>query len=316
LVALSPAVVASSAVPSPVAAAPSSDNLLTAVRTVTQRVKPAVAQITNQQEVQTSQFNQPFVVPAGVGSGVIYDSQGHILTNNHVIEGAQQICALRLSRTPKTADSEQSVRRDPYSADGCCWTDVGCQRCRGGYVVVTAVEFGSGPPWCNRSGANVGEQVGDGDDVIAVWAGPAGTKPSAEYAALVAPLLTQEPRLTRGALIDDRRGGQSARQAETQFVGRQLTMTEPTLAAGVRAVRLAAMSGKAAPAGSAHALVVRSVAIVTQRVAPRSAAGVGAWKRQSASAGGRDERDGPGWRRPVLDHRRPEPDARPRPAVG
>jgi hypothetical protein len=229
---------------------------------------------------------------------------------------SRSTCALRLSRTPKTADSEQSVRRDPYSADGCCWTDVGCQRCRGGYVVVTAVEFGSGPPWCNRSGANVGEQVGDGDDVIAVWAGPAGTKPSAEYAALVAPLLTQEPRLTRGALIDDRRGGQSARQAETQFVGRQLTMTEPTLAAGVRAVRLAAMSGKAAPAGSAHALVVRSVAIVTQRVAPRSAAGVGAWKRQSASAGGRDERDGPGWRRPVLDHRRPEPDARPRPAVG
>jgi S1-C subfamily serine protease len=72
-------------------AATSSDNLLTAVRTVSQQVKPAVVQITNQQEVQTSQFNQPFVVPAGVGSGVIYDSQGHILTNNHVIEGAQQI---------------------------------------------------------------------------------------------------------------------------------------------------------------------------------------------------------------------------------
>jgi serine protease Do len=91
LVAPSPAVVASPAVPGPVAAAPSSDNLLTAVRTVSQQVKPAVVQITNQQEVQASQFNQPFVVPAGVGSGVIYDSQGHILTNNHVIEGAQQI---------------------------------------------------------------------------------------------------------------------------------------------------------------------------------------------------------------------------------
>jgi serine protease Do len=91
LVAPSPAVVTSSAVPSPVAAAPSSDNLLTAVRTVSQRVKPAVVQITNQQKVQTSQFNQPFVVPAGVGSGVIYDSQGHILTNSHVIEGAEQI---------------------------------------------------------------------------------------------------------------------------------------------------------------------------------------------------------------------------------
>jgi hypothetical protein len=27
-------------------------------------------------------------------------------------------CALRLIRTPRTADTEQSVRRDPYSADG------------------------------------------------------------------------------------------------------------------------------------------------------------------------------------------------------
>jgi len=91
LVVPSPATVASPTALSPIAAAPSSDNLLTAVRTVSQQVKPAVVQITNQQEVQTSQFNQPFVVPAGVGSGVIYDSQGHILTNNHVIEGAQQI---------------------------------------------------------------------------------------------------------------------------------------------------------------------------------------------------------------------------------
>jgi serine protease Do len=68
-----------------------SDNLLSAIRTVSQQVRPAVVQITNQQQVQTGQFNQPFVVPAGVGSGVLYDNQGHILTNNHVIEGAQQL---------------------------------------------------------------------------------------------------------------------------------------------------------------------------------------------------------------------------------
>jgi serine protease Do len=112
LVALSPAVVASSAVPSPVAAAPSSDNLLTAVRTVTQRVKPAVVQITNQREVQTSQFNQPFVVPAGVGSGVIYDNQGHILTNNHVIEGAQQ---LLVSLPDKRSFPAKLVGADPQT---------------------------------------------------------------------------------------------------------------------------------------------------------------------------------------------------------
>ncbi|HEX5140821.1 MAG TPA: trypsin-like peptidase domain-containing protein [Dehalococcoidia bacterium] len=54
---------------------------------VVAEVKPATVQITNQQ-IQLDQLNQPQKVPAGVGSGVIYDDQGHILTNNHVIEGA------------------------------------------------------------------------------------------------------------------------------------------------------------------------------------------------------------------------------------
>ncbi|HEX9012343.1 MAG TPA: hypothetical protein VF813_02460, partial [Anaerolineaceae bacterium] len=62
----------------------------TAVRQVAGKVKPAVVQITNEQ-VQLGQFNQPFTTPAGVGSGVIYDQQGHILTNNHVVTGAQRL---------------------------------------------------------------------------------------------------------------------------------------------------------------------------------------------------------------------------------
>ena len=61
-----------------------------AIRLVAQQVKPAVVQITNEQS-QLDQFNQPFDVPAGVGSGVIYDQQGHILTNNHVVEGAEKL---------------------------------------------------------------------------------------------------------------------------------------------------------------------------------------------------------------------------------
>lgn len=54
---------------------------------VVKAVEPAVVQVTNNQ-VQYNQFNQQQTVPAGVGSGVIYDSEGHILTNNHVIAGA------------------------------------------------------------------------------------------------------------------------------------------------------------------------------------------------------------------------------------
>ncbi len=74
----------------PQAAVATSGDFATAIRQVAQKVRPAVVQITNQQ-VQVDQFNQPFTVPAGVGSGVIYDRDGHVLTNNHVIEGADQL---------------------------------------------------------------------------------------------------------------------------------------------------------------------------------------------------------------------------------
>src|SRR6266508_2262546 len=62
-----------------------------AIRNVAQQIKPAVVQITNEQYQVDGFTNTPFTVPAGVGSGVIYDDQGHILTNNHVVAGAQQL---------------------------------------------------------------------------------------------------------------------------------------------------------------------------------------------------------------------------------
>ena len=74
----------------PPAAPLSASDFGSAIRLVAQKVKPAVVQITNEQS-QVDQFNQPFDVPAGVGSGVIYDKQGHILTNNHVVEGAEKL---------------------------------------------------------------------------------------------------------------------------------------------------------------------------------------------------------------------------------
>jgi S1-C subfamily serine protease len=81
---------ASNASPTVAEPSPLATDLTGAIRAVVDRVKPAVVQITNMQ-TQLDQFNQPFTVPAGVGSGVIYDNQGHILTNNHVVAGAQQL---------------------------------------------------------------------------------------------------------------------------------------------------------------------------------------------------------------------------------
>jgi S1-C subfamily serine protease len=78
---------------------------------VANRIKPAVVQITNEQ-TQLGQFNQPFTVPAGVGSGVIYDSQGHVLTNNHVIAGAQQ---LLVSLPDRRSFAAKIVGSDPLT---------------------------------------------------------------------------------------------------------------------------------------------------------------------------------------------------------
>jgi len=71
--------------------APAAPQAAPDIRTAAQRVSPAVVQITNQQQVSTGQFRQPVPQTAGIGSGVIYDPSGLILTNNHVIEGASAI---------------------------------------------------------------------------------------------------------------------------------------------------------------------------------------------------------------------------------
>ncbi len=59
-----------------------------AIINVVNQDKPAVVEITNEQ-TSVSQLSAP--VPVGTGSGFIYDNQGHILTNNHVVQGAQSL---------------------------------------------------------------------------------------------------------------------------------------------------------------------------------------------------------------------------------
>ena len=53
------------------------------------RVLPSVVSITTRQ-IERDQFNQS-VPTRGLGSGFIIDRQGHVLTNNHVIEAAEDI---------------------------------------------------------------------------------------------------------------------------------------------------------------------------------------------------------------------------------
>ncbi len=65
-------------------------------RSVANSCEPAVVHITQMRQVQnTTWWGQPVgptrIVPSGVGSGVVVDADGYVLTNNHVIEGAKQL---------------------------------------------------------------------------------------------------------------------------------------------------------------------------------------------------------------------------------
>ena len=107
-----------------------------------------------------------------------------------------------------------------------------------------------------------------------------GSKPTTEYAALVAALLTKERRITRGALVNDGRLWETASKAELELVGWSLAETKTTLAAGVRAVGLATSIWEVALACGAHARLAWSRSIVTQRSFPLAAADVDALTRR------------------------------------
>jgi serine protease Do len=71
------------------------------------RVLPAVVSITTRQ-IETNHCNQP-VPTRGLGSGFIVDGRGYILTDNHVVEGAEQIKV--------TLTDERSFRATLIGAD-------------------------------------------------------------------------------------------------------------------------------------------------------------------------------------------------------
>jgi serine protease DegS len=56
-----------------------------------QKASPSVVNIYSQQYINSSIDNKQHLQPTGLGSGIIVDSNGYILTNNHVIAKADQI---------------------------------------------------------------------------------------------------------------------------------------------------------------------------------------------------------------------------------
>jgi serine protease Do len=91
------------------------------------RVLPAVVSITTRQ-IERDQLDRPVVTP-GLGSGIIVDRRGYILTNDHLIEGVEQIkVALADERTFRAT----LVGRDPF-------TDLAVLRIEGTNLPVAAL---------------------------------------------------------------------------------------------------------------------------------------------------------------------------------
>ncbi len=61
------------------------------VVSVFSRVSPSVAFITTARDVDTPFSLRPMEIPAGSGSGFVWDSEGHIVTNYHVVSGGRRV---------------------------------------------------------------------------------------------------------------------------------------------------------------------------------------------------------------------------------
>ena len=90
---------------------PPSDARNTPVVQAAKKVGPAIVGITNK-AVGRDWFNRQVEVDKGTGSGVIFKSDGYIVTNNHVVDGAKELTvALADGRTLKA----ELVGTDPYT---------------------------------------------------------------------------------------------------------------------------------------------------------------------------------------------------------
>ena len=72
--------------------APLAGVVLTDVSELVKEVRDGVVSVAQAQfDVQVEDFLEAQLVPRGVGTGIVIDDRGHILTNFHVIEGAESV---------------------------------------------------------------------------------------------------------------------------------------------------------------------------------------------------------------------------------
>jgi 2-alkenal reductase len=100
-------VISTPVVPTVPAAVPGTTNLTlkenSAIIAAVRKVKPAVVTVINQMQTRRG-FLGGTTSPTASGSGVVIDDKGHVITNNHVVEGAQSLQVIYSdgAKTPAT----------------------------------------------------------------------------------------------------------------------------------------------------------------------------------------------------------------------
>jgi len=100
------------ALPASAAQTSSTDQDVPPAVQVVQDVGPAVVTVINEQTVQSFGTTSPELQPAGAGTGFIIDTDGHIVTNWHVVDGGEQFLVIFADGT--RADAEL-IGSDPIS---------------------------------------------------------------------------------------------------------------------------------------------------------------------------------------------------------
>ncbi len=90
---------------------PDVDNESLILERIYEKVNPSVVRIFNLAHSSRLPSNSN-AVPQGEGSGFVWDTQGHIITNNHVVVGAEQLQVFFADGTQLDGDL---VATDPYS---------------------------------------------------------------------------------------------------------------------------------------------------------------------------------------------------------
>lgn len=120
----------SSQTPSTAAIATSSaQSGLPSLSSAVDKIRPATVQVTNEATTRIGQTGTSLDVPQGTGTGFIYDNQGHVMTNAHVVAGAT---TLLVTTANGEAQEAKLIGADPR-------TDIAVLQIKGSSLPVAAL---------------------------------------------------------------------------------------------------------------------------------------------------------------------------------